>query len=200
MGVTATRYDATKIRAGSVGQLWANVAIPGAGGRITLASDGSPESVANPTAVHLGMTKAGSTAKIGMTVTDQFADEFPDPISSSFDQIEGTIDGELIQIFDEEMLKIVTANFGSYVTAAGYKQFTFGSKPLTYPSIALIFPTMMDPTKFAVFQLYKSMNVSGFTLGAIDRKGETGTPFSFKGYGIPSRAAGDTFGTFWWQI
>jgi hypothetical protein len=200
MAGTATRYDATKIRAGQIGQLWANLAIPAAGARLTLATDGTPDATANPTAVHLGMTKAGSTGKIGMTVTDQFADEFPDPIASSYDQTEVTLDGALIQIFDEEMLKIVTANFGSYATAAGYKQFTFGSKALTYPSIALIFPTQMDPTKFAVFQLYKAMNVSGLTIGAIDRKGMSETPFSFKGYGIPSRAAGDTHSSYWWQI
>lgn len=200
MAGTATRYDSTKIRAGSVGQLWAGLAVPGAGARLTLDTDGTPDATANPNAKHLGHTSAGTTLTIGMTVTDHFADEVPYPVKSSFDTSSMEMSGALVQVFDEEMLKIITANIGTYATAAGYKQFTMGQKTsLSYSSIALIWPTEMDATKFAVFHIYNGMNVNGMSF-AVDRKGRSETPFTIRGYALTARAAADQLGNYWWQI
>jgi hypothetical protein len=200
MAGTATRYDSTKIRAGSVGQLWAGLAVPGAGGRLTLFTDGTPDATANPNAKHLGHTDAGTTCTLGMTITDHFVDEAPYPVQSSFDTSSMEISGSLVQIFDEEMLKVITANIGTYSTAAGYKQFTIGTAAaLAYSSIALIFPTQMDPTKFAVFHIYNGLNTNGMTF-AVDRKGRSTTPFTIKGYALTARASADQMGNYWWQI
>ena len=200
MAGTATRFDSTKIRAGSVGQLWAGLAVPSAGNRLTLHTDGTPESVANPSAKHLGHTAAGTTLTLGMTVTEHFVDESGYPVKTSMDVTSMEISGALVQIFDEEMLKIITANIGTYSTAAGYKQFTIGTPAsLTYTSIALIFPTEMDATKYAVFHIYNGMNTNGMTF-AVDRKGRSETPFTIKGYALTSRATADQVGNYWWQI
>jgi hypothetical protein len=200
MAGTATRYDSTKIRAGSIGQLWAGLAVPAAAGRLTLFTDGTPDATANPNAKHLGHTDAGTTMTIGMTVTDHFVDEVPYPVLTSTDTSSMEITGSLVQVFDEEMLKVITANIGNYTTAAGYKEFSFGyASSLVYTSLALIFPTQMDPTKFAVFHIYNGMNTNGMTF-AVDRKGRSTTPFTIKGYALTARAAADQLGSYWWQI
>lgn len=200
MAGTATRYDSTRIRAGSIGQLWAGLAVPAAAARLTLDADGTPDATANPSAKHLGHTAAGTTITLGMTITEHFADESPFPVKTSTDTTSMEMSGALIQVFDEEMLKVITANIGTYGTAAGYKQFTIGTKTtLTYSSIALIFPTEMDATKYAVFHIYNGMNTNGMTF-AVDRKGRSETPFTIKGYAITARAQADQVGNYWWQI
>lgn len=197
---TATRYDSTKIRAGTVGQLWAGLAVPGAGARLTLDPDGTPESVANPNAKHLGHTSEGTTGVINFEKTDFFADEVPYPIKAFPSQSSIQLTGNLIQIFDEEMLKVVTSGFGTYATAAGYREFAIGTKTaMSYSSIALIWPTEMDPTKFAVFHIYNGINTAGLNI-QVDRNGRSQTPFTIEGYALTTRAATDQLGKYWWQI
>lgn len=200
MAGTATRYSTNTIRAGSVGQIWANVAVPGAGGRLTLHTDGTPESVANPSAIHLGHTDAGTKITMNMTVTDHFADELPYPIKSSQDTTSMEISGNFLQILDEGILARMTENFGTYSTAAGYKQFSIGTPAaLLYAPIAFIFPTPMDTTKFAVVHLYNAMNVAGLDI-TVDRKGRSMSPFTFRAYALSARASTDQLGSYWWQI
>lgn len=197
---TATRYDVAKIPAGTIAQIWADVAVPTAGNRITLHTDGTPESVANPNAKHLGHTDAGITVTATETVQEFFADELAPPIARSIDTASISISGTLLQVNDEEVMKVLLTNIGTYSTAAGYKQITLGLKTsLTNVSFAVIYPSPMDPTKFAVFHLYSAANTAGATF-QLGRKQRAGTPFTITGYPITSRAAADQFGNFWWQI
>lgn len=198
MAGTATRFSTDYIRAGSVGQLWYNTALPGANARMSLHTDGTPDSTANPNAKHLGMTRAGATIKVVTSITDFFADEFPEPIKSTVDQVDGSIEGELLQVFDIEALKALTAANGTVTVDDDFEEISFGIKPLSYVPVALIFPTEADPSLFAVFHLYKAINTSGLTFG-VGRKDMSGAPFMFKGYGIPTRAKADTLGKFWQQ-
>jgi hypothetical protein len=198
MAATARRYDSTKITVGA-GDLWANLAVPSAGARLTLTS-GTPDSVENPTATHLGHTAEGTTIVSNFTFTEHFADETPFPVKTSFDQAEVSLSGNLLQVFDEEVLKVLMANVGTYATAAGYREFTLGRKAtLSYNSVALIVPTPMDATKYSVIQIYNALNTAGLNL-QIGAKVRGQTPFTFKGYALTARADADELGNYWWQI
>lgn len=199
MAATATNYDTTKIIVDTVGQLWADLGVPSAGGRITLAADGTPDSVTNPNAIHLGHTKEGSKVNIVSSITKHYADEEASPIKATVEQTEFTLEGAFLQLLDEDILKKVTAGFGSYSTASGYKQFQIGRKVLAYTSVALIFPTPEDVTKFAVVNIYNAINEGGLGFG-VSRKGMSESPFKFVGYGLTSRAGADSLGNYWWQI
>lgn len=197
---TATRYDVTKIPAGVIATLWSGLAIPTAGNRITIDSDGTPDETENPNAKHLGHTDAGITVSATETVQDFFADELAPPIASSIDTATVSITGTLLQVNDEEVMKVLMANIGTYSTAAGYKQITLGIKAtLTNASIAVIYPSPMDATKFVAFHLYSARSTAGVTF-QIGRKTRAGTPFTITGYPITTRASADQFGNFWWQI
>ena len=111
-----------------------------------------------------------------------------------------TFSGTLAQVNDEDVLKVLAANFGTYSTAAGYKQLTLGFKTsISYTSSAIIYPSPQDATKFAVFHLYSARNTAGFTF-QLGRKVRAGTPFTLTGYGVSGRSAADSFGNFWQQI
>lgn len=200
MAGTATNYDVLTIPQGIIAQVWTGLAVPSAGARMTLATDGTPDATANPSAVHLGHTDAGLTVTATETTTDYFADELAAPIGSSIESLALTISGTLLQVNDEDVMKVLAANIGTYSTAAGYKQLTLGFKTsISYTSSAIIYPSPQDATKFAVFHLYSSRNTSGFTF-SLGRKTRSGTPFTLTGYGVSGRASADSFGNFWWQI
>ena len=199
MAGTAKNFDSTKIVIGG-GELWADLAVPAAGARLTLDADGTPDATANPNAIHLGHTADGATVTTNFTVSRYYADETPFPIGTSIDEVTVTVSGNLLQVFDEDVLQVTLANIGTYGTAAGYKELTLGRKAaLTYTSLAFIVPTPMDATKFGVFALYNAMNTGGMTI-QFGRKVRAQTPFSFEGTALTARAEADQLGNYWWQI
>ncbi len=199
MAGTALNNDTTTIVVDRVAQLWAGLAVPSAGARLTLDADGTPDATANPNAIHLGHTIEGTTISIVAAITKHFVDELEAPFKASVDATDMMFEGRFAQVMDEDVLKQITAPFGTYATGSGYKEFSIGRKTLTYTSLALIFPTPMDSTKFAVAHIYNGLNEAGLTY-SVSRKGMADTPFKFVAYGLSTRAAGDTVGKYWWQI
>lgn len=200
MAGTATNYDILAIPQGVIAQIWTGMAVPAAGARATLFTDGTPDATANPSAINLGYTDAGLTVNATETSTDFFADEAPFPIGSSVDTAAVSITGTALQVNDEDVMKVLAANIATYSTAAGYKQFTLGFKSsLSTTGVAVIYPSPADPTKFAVFHLYSARNTAGFTF-SIGRKARAGSPFTITGYGVSGRANADSLGNYWWQI
>ena len=200
MAGTATRYDSTLIRAGTVGQLWAGLAVPAADARLTLDADGTPDATANPNATHLGHTAAGLTGNIGYTVTDLFVDESPFPVRSTSNAATMTLSGDLVQIFDAEVLQFLTAPFGTYSTTANSHHLVqVGTKAtLPYDSIAAIWPTNVTG-EYAVFHIYNGLNTGGLQI-TIDRQGRSQSPFTITGYALTAREAADTMGAYWYSI
>src|ERR1051325_1400354 len=108
-------------RALGEGQLWANLAIPGAGARLTLATDGTPDSTANPNAIHLGATKSGAKLMVKPTRQDFNVDEFDTPIDSMITQLESAISAELVGVTDMALLELLSAGFGTKAVGSGYE-------------------------------------------------------------------------------
>jgi hypothetical protein len=196
---TATNYSATQIT-NQFGAFWIGLAIPGAGARITIHTDGTPESAANPSAKHLGHTTEGWEMTASVTSEDQTVDETPNPVDTILNELAVALAANLAQTQDVSgVLQHLIQGFGTYGTAAGYEQIQLGTTPLVYTPCALIFPTKADVTKFMIYNLYKSKNDAGLA-NQIRRRGLGNNPVSFKGYAITSRAATDQVGNFWKQI
>jgi hypothetical protein len=199
MAGTAKNYDSTTITVGFA-DLWAGLAVPAGAARLTLDADGTPDATANPDAIHLGHTAEGNTLTINFTKTDYYVDETPFPIKTSIDQSTVELTGNLVQVFDEEVLQVIGAGFATYSTAAGYKQLTLGTKAaLPYQSVALIGTTPMDDTKQFIIQLYDAINTAGLSV-QFGAKVRGQTPFTFSARAITSRTATDALGNYWWEI
>lgn len=197
MGASPLNWNVEALAKGP-GQLWAGLAIPATGDKLTLDTGGTPESSENPNAVHLGMTTEGSQFLVRPTIQDFFADEFDDPILSSQTATEMAISGNLLQVADFDLMELLTIA-GTRADGPGYEMLTYGGKSLIeYTSVALIFPLQENPSLFGVFHLYKALNDQGLAID-ISKKKLGATPFAFKGKAITSRSAGDTTGTYWKQ-
>lgn len=199
MAGSTTNYNAAHITT-TFGAFWVGLAIPGAGARITLHTDGTPESVANPTAKHLGHTTEGWEMTAATTVEEHFVDEQVVAVDSVLNEASIALAANLAQTQDiSGVLQYIVQGFGTYGTAAGYEQIQLGTLPIVYTACALIFPTKNDITKYMVYNLYRSKNDSGLA-NQIRRKGLGNNPVAFKAFAITSRAATDTSGNFWKQI
>jgi hypothetical protein len=195
---TAVAWRGTAL-AQNATQLWGLLAIPGAGGRITLYTDGTPEATANPNAFHYGVTRSGAKHSIKPTYTKYGADEFRASLVTNVDALEMMIAAELLAVTDMDVVKNLLAGIGTYSTSSGYKQVTIGSLAIAYQCIASIFPLIEDTTKWGVFNIYSTINESGIEWEQ-SRKALGGMPVSFSGFEITTRAAADTLGNYWKQI
>lgn len=195
---STVNFNANQIAIGP-GKAWLNVAVPGTGARLTLHTDGTPESVANPNAKHLGLTEAGTTMKVGNSIEKFEADELTAPFKQQLIGDEASIKGNMLQTENTELLEKMMPG-GTRTTAAGYEQVTFGGKvTITAFSVAVIAPTTGDPTKYAVFHLYSVVNFGGLEY-QLTRKKPSSSPFEFQGLSVTTRVEGDQVGTYWKQV
>lgn len=199
MAGSTSHFDTTLIT-NNYGLFWVELAVPGAGARITLHTDGTPESVANPSAKHLGHTSEGwevaaTTARENIVVDEQVA-----PVDTFITELTTSLAANLVQTQDiSGTLRYIVQGFGTYGTAAGYEQIQLGIIPIVYSAVALITPTKADATKFLVYNLYKSINDSGIA-NQVKRRQLGNNPVAFRGYAITSRASTDTTGNYWKSI
>jgi len=198
---TAKNYNANQIVLGP-SDLWLNVAVPLAGARLTLDADGTPDSTANPNAVHLGMTAGGVTFEYVPEIQDFTSDELTAPHMSRIISERATLKGEFLQVFNWALLEKMTVGGTKNTntnTSTGYEELTMGglSTISTYP-IALIGPDIQGSGQYWVVQLYKTYNKSGFSF-TVTRKDQSRAPFEFTGLAVTTRTAGDQIANFWHQ-
>jgi hypothetical protein len=200
MAASTKDYDANEIILGP-SDLWLDVAVPAASSRLTL-DTGTPDTTANPSAFHLGMTEAGCTISYKPEIQDFTSDELTGPHLSRVISEAFTIKGNFLQVFDWDLLAKMTVGgtLGSHTnTSTGYEELTIGGKiSLSTFSIALIGPDIADSTKYWVCQLYKTYNKAGIEF-TVTRKDQSKVPFEFMGMSVTTRAVNDMIGNFWRQ-
>jgi hypothetical protein len=198
MAGTATSWKTTNI-AQSAGQLWRGLAIPGAGARLTLFTDGTPDATANPSAKHMGATKAGARMMVKSTLTEYFADEFQAAIARNVDVVNMGISAELLGVTDLDLVAFLLPGVGTKSAGAQYEEVSIGRTAITYDSIADIFPLIEDTTKYGIFHVYRGLNDAGVEW-AQGRKELGGIPINIVGQEITTRASTDTLGKIWKQV
>lgn len=198
MAGTADAWKTTLI-AQNPGKLYRGLAIPGAGARPTLFTDGTPDATANPSALHLGATKAGSKLMTKPGFNKFNVDEFRAAVVTNLDAMEMGISAELVGVTDQQLMAYLLPGVGTRATGAGYDYVTIGAKAIVYDCVLLTYQLVEDVTKYGWFQIYSALNDAGVEW-AVARKELGFTPVSFVGYEITSRAAGDTLGQFGKQI
>ena len=198
MAATPKSYNTAYIELGP-GDIWLNVGLPAGGARIVLASDGTPDSVTNPSCKHLGMTTEGAKLIYTPNITEFESDEQTAPVIVQNVGEGAKIEGTMIQVLDTALITYLLAG-ATYATAAGYEQNTFGGKQTVATfTVAYIAPVYADITKFLVFNLYKAYNAAGWSAD-LSRKKMAGVPFSFTALSISTRTAGDQAGNLWKSI
>lgn len=195
---TSDNFLTTKLTIGP-GKFYTSVAVPAASARLTLHTDLTPESVANPSAVHVGFTDQGNKFTYTTEVELFEADEQTAPIFSRILTENAMIEGAMLQGADLTVLdQLLMA--GTKASASGYEQITLGGNvAVTGVSVALIAPTVLDATKAQVINIYNAYNQNGLEV-EITRRTLAKIPYSFKGLQVSSRAQGDRLCNYWLQV
>lgn len=166
-----------------------------AGVRLLLSTDGSPDATQNPNARHLGYTQEGVEWLVRPTFQLFTPDEELDPIITNPQSEEKVISGGMWQIGDMDLAEALMPT-ATRSDVGGSKGLTFGGKTtITYTSVAAIAPLHSDPTRFAVFHLYKALNDQGLA-AQLSKTKVSNSPFAFRGSAISTRAAGDRAGRY----
>ncbi len=179
-------------------KIWVGLAIPGAGAELTL-SAGEPDGTENPNALHMGLTDDGAKLMGETTTTEEFFDEFEEPLEETIDQRSLKITANLSQVMDFDVLEHVLNGMGTRNDVTGKEKITFGEAPIATTGVAVIFPLKEDPTKYGVFHLYKASFKSKFET-PISRQNRGVIPVEIVGFGIPGRADNDRIGSWWKEI
>lgn len=200
MGATADNYVVEAVLIGPC-KIYADLgtgsgAWDGAAGvRLILHTDGSPDSDQNPNARHIGWTQDGAEWLVKPNVLNFIPDESLDPVISRVQDEEKVISASAWQVGDMDLAEILMPT-ATRSDVMGSKGLTFGgSGVLSYTSVAVIAPLEGDPSRFAVFHLYKAFNDQGLAAQLTSKK-PTASPIAFRGQGIGTRAAGDRAGRY----
>lgn len=194
MAGTPKNYNKDEEFIGSV-DVWLMVAKPAAGAVATLHTDRTPESVANPSAIHLGVTVGDDSVRFTYTPTLQefFVNQFRAPWRRRITAEAAAITGTWQQVFSFDLLEAMTIG-GTRTTPTGFERLGFGGlvEPDTF-SVMLIGELSSAPGETAIVQLYEAMNMSGLEM-TFNNNSMTNSPFNFVGNVDPTRAAGDQIG------
>lgn len=193
MAGTAKSYNTALVELGP-GDIWLSVAVPGAGARPVIdASTLTPDSTANPSAKHLGMTQEGAKLIYSPNLTNFESDEQTAPIITQNIGEELRIEGTMLQVLDTALITKLAAG-ATFGSGAGYEANTIGGKQ-TVPTFTVLYiaPVYADVTKYLAVILYNAYNAAGWQTD-VSRKKISGVPFNFFGLSISTRAAGDQLG------
>lgn len=150
-----------------------------------------------------GATTFGIVPKIGEINADQIFGAFDARPTGA----DGTIEASLLETDLQKLGFLIAGTTYSSATDATlpagfqqYEQLTYGGlNTLQQVSLAVISPRFNSPGKFVVSQLYNAY-VSKEPSLAYSKEKPTVAKVTFKGLAVPTRAAGDQFGTIWRQI
>lgn len=166
------------------------------GVRLLLSTDGSPDATQNPNARHLGYTQEGLEWLVRPEFLGFTPDEELDPIIFRPQSEEKVISGGMWQLADLDLAEALMPT-STRSDLGGSKGLTFGGKQtITYTSVAAIAPLALDPTRYAVFHLYKAFNDQGLA-AQLGKTKVSNSPFAFRGLAISTRTEGDRAGRYY---
>lgn len=164
--------------------------------RLILHTDGTPDSTQNPNARHVGWTQDGAEWRVTPQALGFTPDEAQEPVIFRVPTEEKIVTGQAWQVGGMDLAEIFLPT-STRSDVMGSEGITFGGiGVITYTSVAVIAPLENDPTRYAVFHLYKAFNDQGLAAQLTSKK-PTASPFAFRGLGIGTRAAGDRAGRFY---
>jgi hypothetical protein len=192
MAGTTKGYATSEIVQGP-GDIWVIGTAPNdAGVRLTLASDGTPDSTAHPGSIHLGAIQSAITTTVKPKIQPISLDQYDAPFDGYVTELSAKIEAEMAQTESQKLQRML--GVGAYATGAGYKHVTFGGL-LNVPKvcIAVISPTRANPLRFVVSILYVAVAEGGFQVSMGRAKAST-YKASFVGLSDPTRTAGKQIG------
>lgn len=203
MAGATLNWNTVNIPRGKRVELWGKLAVPAAGARLSLYTDGTPDGTANPSYIHLGRTTEGAEFRFRASLQNRVSDEFDSPFDTNIDMVEAIVVANIMPTLDTSIMELLGVGM-TKASGTGYEELSFGGKvspSAHFTSFAMIFEMPEDSTKRGVVHLYNALNDEQIAM-RIRRGGNVigSTPIAMRGFSLASRAAGDQVGKFWKQV
>lgn len=194
MAATARTYTVGDITHGPV-DFWLSVAAPGAAALATIdvtAGVATPESVANPSAYHLGLTTGGAELLYKPTTQNVMADEITAPYRTILEAEEVVISAKGVLQAGQNLTRASKLMVGATLSAPGTgdKIEIGGKQTVTYYTVMALWMQADSATKYNYWLLYKAFNNAGLSM-ALNRKADAASDVAFQAFADPSRGALD---------
>ncbi len=195
MAGTAKNYSSTLTVSGPV-DIWLSCAVPAADSAPTLHTDGTPESVANPNAVHAGMLKTGGGVSVNAEIQERTSDNLVAPYDTRLLKSEMTIKGDMLQ-FSAILLAAITPGATRDTTPpSGKTGITLGSISNVTKSCVMAIWEQKTSGKYFNAVMYDAYQANGFEL-SLNRNEDGAAEVEFKSVAVGSRATADQVGAIW---
>lgn len=198
MAGTATDFNIAKIHQGAA-DLWiiGGGVVDSATPQLTIATDGTPDATAHPLSIHLGSFEDAAVVTVQPKWDDITIDQTDGVVARFVPEVKLGIEVTLKQL-DPSIMQYC-AGVGTYATASGYKQITYGGLPassITDYCVALIAKKRAVAGKYLVAILFKAQGVAGIST-PIGKSKSTSYKAQFMGLDDMSRTAGRRQGVFY---
>lgn len=192
MAATPRNYDITQIHQGP-GDIWVmplTSAPSDSAQRLTLAADGSLDSVAHPTAVCLGLTEGAIAIAVKVKLSDIKADQFEAPIDTYMDSVDAEMSVTLEQQGVSLLQQVLSTGVYSTQASPGWNQLTAGGISIV-PAVcvAAVTPKRTGSGLFVVSLLFRVASKGGVTI-SIGRAKNSSHKVQFAGQSDVTRTAG----------
>ena len=197
MAGTVKTYDNTKT-IWKACDIWFDCSIPAAAAKPTLATDGTPDATANPTAKHAGYLRGGTKAMYKWEKKDARDDQHTAPHRSKRTGEEMRVESRWLQVLDATLLNLL-ASGGTLSTVSDGKLVEFGgNRTITTTCVYVIGERVDSPGKYICFVIFAAISTEGveFTFSEED---ENDSPLGLTGQVIASRADGKQLGSIYIQ-
>lgn len=187
---TAKNYTSVDVPQGPA-DVWFDVALPGANATVTLHTDGTPESVANPSAIHLGKLKDGVKVTYKPKLVPFSSDESGNPFRIVLESDSISLAGTWLQLQNTQLLLRMMPS-ATRTLGAGFERLTVGGMTVALPYyvVMLVWPKPETAGKFVSLIIYKGLNEDGLAFG-VSKKAPSESTFNITGLNVDSRAVND---------
>jgi hypothetical protein len=195
MAGTAKNYSSTLTVSGPV-DIWFDVAVPAADAAPTLHTDGTPESVANPNAVHAGMLKTGGGIAVTAEIQERGSDNLAAPYDTRLLSAAMSVKGDMLQFSAILLAQITPGATRDLTPPSGKTGITMGSiTAVDYTTLLAVWEQKTAGKYFAAI-IYNCYQANGFEL-ALNRNEDAAAEVEFKSVAVSSRATADQVGAIW---
>lgn len=195
MAATPKNYTSATTVSGPV-DIWLECGVPGAGAAPTLASDGTPDDVSSPNAVHVGMLKTGGGFNVSAELQERTSDNLIAPYEIRVLTAVMAITGDMLQ-FDAELMGLITPGGTQDASPpTGKTGITIGSVSAVNSSCIYAVWERKAAGKYYNAVIYDGYQANGFEL-ALNRNEDGAAEVEFRSLAVSSRATVDQVGAVW---
>ncbi len=187
---TAKTYTSIDVPQGPA-EVWFDVALPGAAATVTLHTDGTPESVANPSALFLGKLKDGVKVGYKPKLVPFTSDESGTPYRITLESDSIELSGSWAQLQNSQLLLRMMPS-ATRTTGSGFERLTVGGMvtALPYYVVMLVWAKPETAGKYVSLIIYKGINMDGLAF-SVTKKAPSESTFNIAGLNVDSRAVND---------